>query len=301
MELDKALEMLTEFSEERVVSNGDGQRTLQINEAQSLLEKCADIVASGKQRPKLRLIHHFACTGGTLFSKCIASQPNVFMMSEVHPTTRLGWSSNEGDFIPRDIISNLMRAGVPAISNLSEKVFERSIRYASKHVEQFGGTLVIRAHSHSDYCTSESVPSRDSLSRILSDKFRLINLVTIRDPIDSYLSIQRNKWVHFSPKTFDEYCRRLLVFLKPFDKNHIFKYEDFVLEPEKVMKKICSHLEITFVKESLDIFGIVTLSGDSGRQSNEIGLRSRPELSEAFQDEITSSQNYKIIKKEFNY
>ena len=42
------------------------------------------------QKITLRSIHHLACTGGTLISKCIASMPDVALISEVNPMNRFG-------------------------------------------------------------------------------------------------------------------------------------------------------------------------------------------------------------------
>lgn len=38
----------------------------------------------------IRTIHHMACTGGTVFSKCLAVMPNVALLSEVNPLNRYG-------------------------------------------------------------------------------------------------------------------------------------------------------------------------------------------------------------------
>ena len=36
-------------------------------------------------KPLLRTIHHLACTGGTVISKCLAAMPDVALISEVNP------------------------------------------------------------------------------------------------------------------------------------------------------------------------------------------------------------------------
>ena len=38
--------------------------------------------------PTLRTIHHFACTGGTVISKCLAALPQVMLISEINPINR---------------------------------------------------------------------------------------------------------------------------------------------------------------------------------------------------------------------
>ena len=40
------------------------------------------------QKPVIRTIHHLACTGGTLISKCISSMPETALISEINPMNR---------------------------------------------------------------------------------------------------------------------------------------------------------------------------------------------------------------------
>ncbi|WP_218310935.1 sulfotransferase [Alteromonas antoniana] len=300
-ELNDALKLVSEFSGVSAERDVTLDHNLQIKETQSLLERCNEVVADEEEKPTIRLVHHFACTGGTLISKCIASQPNVYLLSEVHPTTKVGWVPNQTTFIPRDIITNLRRAGIPNESKLSEEIFEASILQTVRHLEKRGGELVLRAHTHSDYCTTDEVPEIDTLSRVLEPRFKLAHLVTIRNPIDSYLSLQRNGWVHFTPANFDEYCRRFLKFISPFNKSQIFKYEDFVSDPESAMRDITSQLELSFSAESLLAFDMFALSGDSGRKASEISPRSRHEVSEELRNEVLSSKHYKKISEMFGY
>jgi len=41
-------------------------------------------------RPLIHTLHHLACTGGTVLSKCLAAMPRVALVSEVNPLNRLG-------------------------------------------------------------------------------------------------------------------------------------------------------------------------------------------------------------------
>lgn len=299
-ELNDALKLVSEFNGVSADNDVILDHNLQIKETQSLLERCNEVVGQ-EEKPKVRLIHHFACSAGTLISKCIASQPNVYLLSEVHPTTNVGWMPNQTTFIPRDIITNLRRAGIPNESKLSEEIFGASILQTVRHLERRGADLVLRAHTHSDYCTPDKVPEIDTLSRVLAPLLKLVHVATIRNPIDSYLSLQRNGWVHFTPPTFDEYCRRFLKFITPFDKSQIFKYEDFVSDPESAMRDITSQLELSFSAESLLVFDMFALSGDSGRKASVISPRPRQEVSEELRNEILSSKHYEKISEKFGY
>lgn len=260
----------------------------------SLLARCEQLVTEKKsnKKPVLRIIHHFACSGGTLISKCIAAQPNVFLLSELHPTTRLGLPEDKAIYTPHDIVSQAIFGNIPNVDDLAEKLFIQNIIETEKHVSNRGGYLVLRAHTHADYCTNEELPDLDSLNRLLSTHFTILNLVTVRNPIDSFLSLKQNGWLHFKPDNFDEYCKRLLSFLKPFDKGSIIKYEDFVERPECVVKVCAEMLALPFIEYAFDYIEVFKISGDSGRTGTEISARNRREISQAFREEIDTSTHY---------
>ncbi|WP_139788474.1 hypothetical protein [Halomonas sp. BC1] len=94
-----------------------------LNNTQSLLERCAAVVEQDNvsAKPTLRIIHHFACSGGTLISKCLAAQPNVFLLSELHPTTRLAFNEEHALYTPRDITTQAFYGRLPQLDNLAEK------------------------------------------------------------------------------------------------------------------------------------------------------------------------------------
>ena len=43
-----------------------------------------------RDRPLIHTVHHLACTGGTVISKCLAAMPKVALVSEVNPLNRFG-------------------------------------------------------------------------------------------------------------------------------------------------------------------------------------------------------------------
>ncbi|WP_027672771.1 sulfotransferase family protein [Rheinheimera baltica] len=260
---------------------------------ESLLQRCEQVVqASQPQKPILRIIHHFACSGGTLISKCIAAQPNVFLLSELHPTTLLGFNSNKGTYTPRDIVTQALYSRIPDVDTLAETVFVQNVIETERHVRERGGYLVLRAHTHADYCTNAAVPEIDSLTRLLSPHFDIKHLVTVRNPIDSFLSLRQNGWVHFKPDSFDEYCGRLLKFLNAFSDEQIVKYEDFVEQPATVVKTCLQKLELPNVEHGLDYIDVFKVSGDSGRTGSEILIRPQRETTEIFREEIKKSEHY---------
>tara|TARA_R110000796_G_scaffold236296_1_gene355665 strand:+ start:848 stop:1882 length:1035 start_codon:yes stop_codon:yes gene_type:complete len=303
-ELNGALALIQQHS---FKSNSSGSDIVGVKDSlannQSLLERCKAVIQqdTSNKKPTLRIIHHFACSGGTLISKCLAAQPNVFLLSEMHPTTRLGFNEEYALYTPRDITTQAFYGRLPKVDKLAEKIFIAGIKETEQHVRELGGHLVIRAHTHADYCMEDTPPNQDTLTRLLSSIFDIKQLVTVRNPIDSFLSLQENGWIHFKPATFDEYCRRLLLFIKTFGNNSIIKYEDFVSSPEHELKTIEEIFDISSHKNSFDVLDIFKISGDSGRSGIDIFPRPRKPLPEKLKKEIEESKNFKTVQQLLNY
>lgn len=296
-ELQQALSLINDYSATNSGTHKALLDTEGLSNTQSLLERCAAVVNADQAntKPTLRIIHHFACSGGTLISKCLAAQPNVFLLSELHPTTRLGMNINKAAYTPRDITTQAIYGRVHNVDELAEKLFVNGIIETEKHIREHGGYLVIRAHTHADYCTEKPVPDVDTLTRLLEPYFEIKHLVTVRNPIDSFISLRENGWVHFKPDSFDEYCRRLLKFLEPFDDGQIVKYEEFVEHPGELLKVCAKILKLPVSKGGFDYIDIFKISGDSGRSGSEIKARPRKSISGEYKQEILHSASFRIF------
>jgi len=272
-----------------------------IVDTSSLLARCDSICDKYESKqPTIRIIHHLACSGGTLFSKCISAMPNVYLLSEVHPYTDLAMGKGKPKYAPSDITSLTKYANVPKQKELAGNLFKQSIDTVYQHIEKQGGILVLRDHTHADYSTEEPLPEKSTLLSLLEDDYEIKSVLTLRDPIDSYASLVKNGWVHFEPKTFDEYCRRLLVLIDQFKPEQIFKYEDFLKSPQEQMKRITAALELPFDETFEDVFGMFKVTGDSGRSSDVIGDRVRI-VPEGILKESKSSECFRDFIKKYSF
>lgn len=144
---------------------------------ESLLERCQNVVSGKKnEKPVLRVIHHLACSGGTIFSKYIVAMPNVFLLSEALPNTPL---VNAGSpiYSPTDIPSLDKFAKISGVDELNKKFFVKSITMAEKHVVRQGGKMVVRYHSH--YCSEMKIPNRDRFISLLGTTNDIRQVLTI--------------------------------------------------------------------------------------------------------------------------
>lgn len=305
-ELQKALDILdaSQGPLQPLLSTGNKSLDLKIQETDSLLSRCEAVVKQEPQtnKPILRVIYHFACSGGSLVSKCIGVMPNTYLLSEVHPHSTLHLQfAEKARYLPTDYTTLSRYANIPDIDELSEELFLSSIVGIEQHVRKQAGKLVLRDHSHVDFCTERAAVEKSTLNRVLSGSFTLLNVVTIRNPVDAYLSLKKNGWVHFSPANFDEYCRRLLSFTAQFRRKDIVRYEDFVDSPDRTLKKICRKLDLRFSPDYRDLFNTARVTGDSGRRSDCIAPRERREYDSTFKKEVNKSKHFRIVSKKYGY
>lgn len=302
-ELLAALDILDDYQYEGQQVSSESQTGLVISEADSLLARCEQVVKQHENsaKPKMRVIHHFACSGGTLISKCIAALPNVYLLSEVHPATHNHMGGGKPKFLPSDITTLSRYAGIPNIGHLADKIFKQNVVATNKHVVENGGLLVLRDHSHSDFCVGSRVAEDSKVVSTLSDEFEILRIVTIRHPVDAYLSLVKNNWEQHTPKGFEEYCKRFLLFIDNYKKKQIFKYEDVVKNPVRSIKKIAKKLDLPFSDSFIDTFSTMQVTGDSGRSGAVIEERPRRPLSDEQVAMINSSKSFKKIAKKFNY
>lgn len=255
-----------------------------------------------QQQQPIRTIHHLSCTGGTLFAKCIASMPQVLLLNEVDPLSTLQQHKGKPLFTPTDIIS-LLRSGDPKISNeLIASLFINNLKTIRKKQPTKTRALVLRDHSHSHFLTGESITQRPTLRDLMKDHFKLKSILTVRDPIDSFLSMQQAGWhEHFTPATFEEYCQRYLHFLNSYKGVRLIKYEDLIASPKKTMKLICKELSLEYFKGFKKTFHQFQFSGDSGRTGDVIKERPRREIDEDLKEEIAQSDSYRDLAAKLGY
>ncbi|MFC1524552.1 transposase [Thermodesulfobacteriota bacterium] len=253
-------------------------------------------------RSIVRTIHHFACTGGTLFAKCLAALSNVVVLNEIDPFSDLGLdSSDKPAFKPRDTISLMRQSGGQFDDDVIRDVFRNDIKVIVDSLSIQNKHLVLRDHPHSAYMVGPEMRHSNSLRDTLAPSFDLKSIVTVRNPIDSYLSLRELGWIHYQPGGFDEYCRRYLAFMDDNQDIPVVRYEDFVQDSLGIMQSICSHLALEYHPDFVNKFGNYKFSGDSGRSGNVISPRERRPFDDDFLREVNGSTFYKDLASILGY
>jgi hypothetical protein len=249
-------------------------------------------------KPLLRTIHHLACTGGTVISKCLAAMPDVALISEINPFNRHG-----SKFEPTNPLLQLERGYRQLSSKEIIEEFARQISHANEICRLDDVDLVIREHSHSDFHMGTEPLTACTIANYLDRDYELLSVVTVRHPLDSYLGLLNQGWEkQFAPSCLDEYSRRYLEFLDQYNSLPMLRYEDFCAKPEAFMKNLCEILEVSYSAGFIGQFGKINITGDSGRKGTErIKARPRREVPEDVEIDIRESQRYSDLITRLDY
>jgi len=266
------------------------------------LQQCLALCAAApalKHEP-VRSLHHFSCTGGTLISKCIAALPNVQLLSEVDP-----WSEqllpDAVRFSPTDMVTLLRQSTRGASPELIVELFRGQVHVLQRDAVRRGLRLVLRDHAHSHFCHGKVVAERPNLRQLLPTDLPLLSLVTVRHPLDSFASLSSNRWLHFEPRTLDQYCRRYLLFLDSYAGVPVLRYEDFVAAPQPTMQRLCRMLDLSYDARFVDHFGAFRVSGDSGRSGQTIAARPSHAAAVALEPEARRSEAFVALIDRLGY
>lgn len=267
----------------------------------SLLSQCEAFCALALVAEPVRTIHHMACTGGTLISKCLATLPNTLLLSEINPLSTMHVKEGMGQFAPTDLLLAMRKAVRPQDDDTLIRVFLSSMATLLADCSAKGIHLVLRDHAHSSFCTTAAAVAQPALHEILSREFPRRSVVTVRHPLDSFLALHSHKWSNVIPFTLEEYALRYEVFLDRHIDIPVCRYEDFVAAPEATLEQICSHLELPTPPGVIELISAVTLTGDSGRSGVIIEPRPRRPIPDEIRSSIDESKAYRRLCERFGY
>ncbi|MCP4825708.1 MAG: sulfotransferase family protein [Shimia sp.] len=244
----------------------------------SLLAQCQRYTAQVHQEAAapIRLIHHFACTGGTLMSRALACQPNTMVLSEVDPFSKNTRVS--AGFAPSDLIYLACHDRNPPSQETVAEMFLQQLDVLYRASQKTGQQLLIRDHSHSHFCEYLDPSDRPLMGELIAGRFESRALVTVRHPLDSYLSLHSNGWAGGLTATLEAYAGCYSRFLDRYRGLEIFHYERFAEHPDAECQRLAEALSLDYEPRWQDYLSVVRLTGDSGRSTRRIALRPRRAL-----------------------
>ena len=94
------------------------------------------------------------------------------------------------------------------------EIFKEQVAKAILLCQKDDYDLILRDHSHTDFCRGSTVSDTLAIRDHLGEDYHLIYALTVRHPLDSYLSLIANNWEEFEPNGINEYSKRYLAFLE---------------------------------------------------------------------------------------
>lgn len=194
-------------------------------------------------KPRIRILHHMARTGGTLICRCLASMNNVVLLSEIHP----GGMKVFNPLRQADTWYGLLRPDEVARARSGEIGFVEAIRLIAMRCISEGRLLVLREWSHLDYIGIPfcSPTFRSALAKVLEPEFELLRFSTVRHPQDQWLSLSRNP-IYRETLGAVRFLRSTRRFAEAAVETGFVRYEDFTREPDAALQTICSALDLGF-------------------------------------------------------
>ena len=218
--------------------------------------------------PVIRSIHHFACSGGTVISKCIQAMHRTVVISEIHPH-HVRYNFNPFDPVQLLISQTTLRDN----KKLKEDIFRARVRECASIAQQTNVNLVLRDHAYSDYFRTKNlneIVNKSTLLDLISLDFEVQTLVTIRNPLEAYLSLKNNNGDQYI-SNFSDYCDRQFMMIEHYKIRNvpIMRYEDFCLDPTEFLKRVCKIFNLEFNPDFQKNFHRIKMTGDSGRGRSE--------------------------------
>jgi tetratricopeptide (TPR) repeat protein len=177
------------------------------------------------------------------------------------------------------------------------RVFRQEIRAAYDSCLEHGRQLIIRDHAFVDFFSTQRF--RSLLLDVLKEDFEINSLITVRDPVDVWLSMIDNR---FTVKGPAEFCERYLEFLDAFEGVPLYRYEDFVTDPEVVLRGICAEFGLSYDSGFAERIGSIRyVTGGSGRQGKDISERPKRALSQAEASAFSDNESYETLLGRLGY
>eukprot|EP00913_Durusdinium_trenchii_P005899 g5511.t1 len=138
-------------------------------------------------RPPIGVLRHLARSGGTMLTRCLGSMDKLVVLSEVHPRGLRHTSPALQAQEWFGLISKPERAAFerPGAS------FVEFVTLVEQRARHKGRRLVLRDWAHIDYIGVPYAPptNRPALLEALSPAFEMHTAVTVRHPLDQWLSL----------------------------------------------------------------------------------------------------------------
>lgn len=210
---------------------------------------------------------NYGRSGGTVLARCLASLPDVVLLSEVNPLGVAAKWNRQGT-----ITALKGQARDWYGIELKSDTFADAVVELEQVCKATGKRLVVRDWSYPNFAphkTNRRNPPRRFLTlEALEGRARVIPFAFVRNAIDAYISMPRGR----KP---GEYFSDYLAYVKALTARElpIFRYEDFCRNPDDAMLAICRCAGIPFSTAYRDFGDYANVTGDVQLGQGSRGIR----------------------------
>lgn len=212
----------------------------------SLLQQCLELCEQHQtytQEP-IRIIYHFGLPANSTFIASLATLANTSVLIDVFPTNNIKPSFKE-----RAVVSKSIDLDNATQSNTSnepswKQPFLNELQQLQQESNQIGQRLLL--------CNNFLLPhlmqggDYADLLAVIAEKFNQRALILVADPVDSYQSYRLLAAPESPLMSFESYTQRISEFITRHSELATVRYEDFDVQPDKVIQEICKVLDLPF-------------------------------------------------------
>ncbi|MCK5354934.1 MAG: hypothetical protein KAJ63_07420 [Methyloprofundus sp.] len=218
----------------------------------SLLDQCIKLCEQhhAQTQEPVRTVHHFGLPGGSPLLSSLATLANIRVLTDIHPANNSFKDSIKSQTLSVKSI-NTYYNDTDCIAEDDEyriKVFLNDLQQTLQHCKQVGQRLLI--------CDNHCLPQiqgahASDLLTLLKRQFDVRSLIVHTEPEGSYAAYCAQVAMQDTPLGFEEYRQSILDFLQGNPDLPVIRHEDFVTEPERVMRGICRYLDLPYSESFL--------------------------------------------------
>ena len=252
-------------------------------------------------RPRIRIIHHLARSGGTLISRCLGAMRGVVLLSEMHPAGSQFYNPLQQAAEWYNLLDDADQERI----NQQPPDFAGAIALITERCKDRGKTLLLRDWSHLDYT---GVPFckpgfKPRLDLELTDRFKLVCTSSVRHPLDQWLSLEK-QMPALGRIHLETYMHGVRRFAEQAVNTGFIRYEDFTQDPEQGVRLLCKRLEIEYDPDFINHWADnERVTGDvaGNRAGGLIKNLSRQQVPDGLQQRLAACEDYQQVLSLLGY